>query len=68
MEKIIQKLKRNWLYLLGGVIGAGGGYIYWYYIGCTSGTCPITSSPYASVVWGAILGGLLFSMFNKDEE
>ncbi len=38
------------------VIGAGGGFAYYYFIGCNSGTCPITSSPYISTLYGAGMG------------
>ena len=63
MRKIISMLNKNLLYLIGGLIGGLGGYLYWFYVGCTSGACPITSSPTMSVLWGAILGALLLSMF-----
>lgn len=61
-------LKRNWITILGIVIGAVGGFLYWRFVGCSSGSCPITSSPVMSSIWGAILGGLLFSMFTKKEK
>ncbi len=38
------------------VIGAGGGFAYYYFIGCASGTCPITSNPYISTLYGAGMG------------
>jgi hypothetical protein len=38
------------------VIGAGGGFAYYYFIGCSSGTCPITSNPYISTGYGTIIG------------
>ena len=38
--------------------GAAGGYAYYYFIGCVSGTCPITSNPYISTAYGALIGGL----------
>lgn len=57
----------NLLYLLGGVAGAVGGYLYYYFVGCNSGTCPITSSPLMSVIWGALLGGLLFGLFKREK-
>ena len=59
---------QHWLVLLGVVIGALGGYLYWLYIGCSSGSCPITSSPFLSSLWGAVMGGLLFSIFKKEEK
>ena len=55
-------VKKNWMYLAGGIVGGIGGYLYWSHVGCTTGTCPITSSPVMSVIWGAIFGGLLFSI------
>jgi len=41
------------------VIGAVGGYAYYRFVGCVSGTCPITSNPYYSVAYGAMVGALL---------
>lgn len=58
---IASYVKKNWITIIGVVIGAAGGFLYWRFVGCSSGTCPITSSPVLSSVWGAVLGGLLFS-------
>ena len=46
---------------VGLLLGALGGYLYWYYVGCYSGTCPITSKASNSSVYGLVLGGLLAS-------
>ena len=62
MDKIIILVKKNWFYLTGGIAGGIGGYLYWRYVGCSAGTCPITSSPIMSTIWGMLMGGLLFSM------
>ncbi len=51
---------------IGIVIGALAGYAYYFYVGCASGTCAITSKPLNSTVYGAVMGGLLFNMFVKD--
>ncbi|HKL96899.1 MAG TPA: DUF6132 family protein [Paludibacteraceae bacterium] len=56
-------IKRNLLYIIGALVGAIGGFAYWYFVGCTSGTCPITSSPYISTIYGAVLGSLVLGMF-----
>ncbi len=61
MDKIIGTVKKHWVYLVGTLAGGIGGYFYWLYIGCATGTCPITSSPYLSVLWGAIMGVLILS-------
>lgn len=60
--------KRYWLTLLGVAVGSIGGYLYWLFIGCSSGSCPITSSPTISSIWGAAIGVLLFDMFNKKKK
>lgn len=51
---------------IGIAIGALAGYGYYHFVGCTSGTCAITSKPLNSTVYGAVMGGLLFNMFVKD--
>ena len=38
------------------LLGAAGGYAYYHFVGCVSGTCPITSNPYISTGYGALLG------------
>lgn len=39
--------------------GAILGFLYGKFIGCRSGTCPLTSNPYTAMLYGAVLGGLL---------
>ncbi len=62
---LIQKYKFT---IIGLFIGAIGGYLYYFYIGCNSGTCPITSQPLNSTLYGALMGGLLFSNFEQKKE
>ena len=50
---------------IGIVVGAIAGYLYYYYVGCASGTCSITSKPLNSALYGALMGGLVFNMFVK---
>jgi len=54
------------LSLLGLVIGAVGGFAYYYFVGCKSGTCAITSQPLNSTAYGALMGTLLFTSFRKS--
>jgi len=49
------------------LVGAVGGFLYYYFIGCSSGSCPITSNPYISIVWGGVMGYLLSDIFKKKE-
>ena len=60
-------LKKNLFGLIGLVAGAIGGYAYYYFIGCNTGSCPLTSNPYISVIFGAVIGYLLLDMFKKKE-
>ncbi len=53
------------LVLLGVLVGAIGGYCYYYFIGCTNGTCLISSKPLNSTVYFSVVGGLFFSIFKK---
>lgn len=57
----------NKLLIAGIIFGAAGGYLYWQQIGCNSGTCSITSTWHNSTGYGALMGGLLFSMFKKEK-
>lgn len=55
---------KHWLKIAGVTVGALAGYLYYYYVGCVSGTCPITSNPYRMLIYGALLGYLFFDMFS----
>jgi hypothetical protein len=51
------------------IAGALLGYVYYYYIGCYSGTCAISSNPYISTVYGGLIGFLLsFPSKRKKKE
>lgn len=56
------------LTFIGLLIGAAGGYAYYHFVGCVSGTCSITSKPLNSSMYGALMGGLLLSNFNKNKK
>ena len=60
--------KNNALYLIGALAGAIAGYGYWQQVGCSSGTCMITSKPLNSTVYGAIMGALVFGLFKKEKK
>jgi len=65
MKKFFNKYK---IMIIGAIIGVVAGYLYWYFIGCNSGSCPLTSSPVNTSVSGGLLGGLLFSSFEKEKK
>jgi hypothetical protein len=57
----------NKLLIAGVILGSIGGYLYWQQIGCSSGTCAITSKWHNSTAYGALMGGLVFSIFKKEK-
>ncbi|NJK95602.1 MAG: hypothetical protein HC905_12475 [Bacteroidales bacterium] len=61
MVKTFFRSWRFWKPFIATTAGALAGFLYYYYIGCTSGTCPITSNPYISTFWGALLGFFIVS-------
>lgn len=65
MKKFV---KDHLLTIIGVALGAMAGYFYWQQVGCSSGTCPITSKPFNSSIYGAVMGGLLFSLFKKTNK
>jgi len=60
-------IKKHLLKITGVIVGMTGGYLYYYFVGCNSGTCPITSNPYISVIYGGVMGYLVFDLFKKKE-
>jgi hypothetical protein len=58
----------NWSKLLIGLaLGAIGGYAYYYYVGCESGTCSIQSDPVNMTLYGMLFGGIAFFSKKKSK-
>jgi hypothetical protein len=49
--------------ILGVLVGGGLGFAYYKFVGCSTGTCPLTSNPVISTIYGAVLGVLLATSF-----
>jgi hypothetical protein len=67
-KNIMELLLKYKLTLLGLLLGALSGYLYYFYIGCYSGTCPITSQPGPSTMYGAVMGALILNSFKKSKK
>ena len=39
--------------------GGAAGFAWYYFVGCSTGTCPISSNPYISTGYGALMGVLV---------
>jgi hypothetical protein len=46
--------------------GASIGYLYYYFIGCNSGGCAISSNPWISTAYGAFMGALFIKKQKKE--
>ena len=44
------------------LVGSAGGWLYYRYVGCATGACAITSSPWLSTGFGCVLGSLLYTV------
>jgi len=60
-------LLKHKLSIIGIIVGTIGGYLYYSLIGCSTGTCPITSKPLNSTLYGAVMGGLALNIFKKGK-
>lgn len=56
MKNIFTKHKFGIILIIPGIIA---GYLYWNFVGCTSGTCPITSNWHTMVLFGSLIGYFL---------
>ncbi len=64
MTLFFQKYKRD---LIGITLGAVAGFLYWKFVGCSSGTCMITSKPINSTLYGAVMGFIVAGIFKKEK-
>jgi hypothetical protein len=53
--------------VIGSFTGAILGFMYYYFIGCSNGSCLISSNPLISTPYGALLGFLVTGVFKKKE-
>jgi F0F1-type ATP synthase assembly protein I len=58
-----EKYKLYLKYVTGVLLGGAAGYLYYRLVGCSTGSCPITSNAYVSTLYGAVIGFLIGSIF-----
>ncbi|TAF71991.1 MAG: hypothetical protein EAZ58_03015 [Flavobacterium sp.] len=65
-QKSLIKNQQSFYHLILNLMTLG----YWYYtaIGCSSGSCAITSKPINSTLYGGLLGGLIGNLFEKKSK
>jgi hypothetical protein len=50
--------------IFGVILGGGLGFGWYKLVGCSTGTCPLTSNPVISTIFGAVFGALLATSFH----
>jgi hypothetical protein len=50
-------------YLIGAAAGAALGFLYYRFVGCRTGACPLTSTLYGTLIYGGVIGTLVAGIF-----
>jgi hypothetical protein len=50
--------------VIGVVVGGGLGFAFYAFVGCSTGTCPLTGNPFSSTIFGCIVGALVAGSFH----
>jgi hypothetical protein len=64
VKQILRKYKQEFS---GAIAGALAGWCYWYFVGCASGQCLITSKPLNSTLYGMLMGATAFSLLRSGK-
>lgn len=54
--------------LVGVLLGGAAGALYGQYVGCLTGSCPLTSNPWTAGVLGAVLGASLSAPDKRGQQ
>lgn len=65
---MLQFLIKYKLYFLGILVGLIAGYVYYAQVGCLTGSCAITSNPWASTAYGGIFGYFIADFAGKRKK
>ncbi len=63
MKKNIKKWVKPILFTVGGALA---GLAYYYFVGCSSGTCPLTFHPLVTMFYMGLVGWLLSGIFGRE--
>jgi len=60
-----EKIKNNLIALIGIAVGFVGGLLYWKFVGCATGTCPLSSNWMIMLAYGGLTGGLIGNLIDE---
>ena len=63
MKEKIKKWLKPVLFTAGGALV---GLAYYYFVGCPTGACPLTSNPFITMAYMGFIGWLLSGIFGKE--
>jgi len=55
-------------HIIGLAIGGIGGFLYYFYVGCATGSCGLKANPFYDIGLGLLLGYLVSDMIKKKKE
>lgn len=62
MELLGSPVTGAWLMrALSVMLGGAAGFLYYKFVGCKTGACPLTGNPWISTLYGALIGWLMVS-------
>jgi len=62
MLEWIKKRRLSFIFLF---LGAICGFLYWKFIGCSTGTCPLKSHWYTMTIYGTLMGWLIGDLISS---
>lgn len=62
IKKILIGIKFKMI-IPGILIGGLAGFLFYYFVGCKTGSCPITGHSYSSIMAGGLMGYLISDIF-----
>ena len=64
MKENHKNIRNTLIFVAGGVLA---GFLYYRFIGCSTGSCSITSNPFKSMAYMGVMGWLFSMIFRKED-
>jgi hypothetical protein len=61
VSRLAALARARWRTALGALLGAAGGAAYAHFVGCHTGTCPLTSNVWTSALFFGVTGAIVLS-------